>query len=255
MKNRPDDLRAIRAIDDIASSSPRRLFALSPNDVLVQVALPLVLILAIVTRLMVIGEALNGYRRGPVIMEMWKQQLIMRIDEVMDRWESSVQLPAFPDFERIQWEGALPADDRFQTLCREAGSLNRWEELKRNLYHGALTYRPDDASEDLAGLLDLYDPEAPVQPADPSSIPPEFVINAERRNYALSHIEDRMLQWKQQVERLQWRVVAECASRLPMEPTRDEALASAQMQRIAHELNHRGYPLLDSVVREYTQKP
>ena len=62
----------------------RRGLSLSPNDALVQVALPLVLILAIITRLMVIEYTEAVRNKGPRILEMWKQQLILRIDTVMD---------------------------------------------------------------------------------------------------------------------------------------------------------------------------
>jgi len=257
MRNRPDDLRTIRAIDDLASASPKRMFALSPNDVLVQISLPLVLILAIITRLMIIGQTLATQERGPVILEMWKQQLILRMDRVLRDWEAESQLPAFPEFSRIQWDGALPADVRFQTLCGAVAALDDAEALKLDLYHQALRHRPSEAdeTEEQAYLLDLYDPLAPNPPAFPERIPPEFMITPERRAYALDYIANRMAQWRNQAEQLQWAVVAECAARLPFERDADEAHVAAQMRRVAAVLSEKGYPLLRSIREEFEKTP
>lgn len=257
MRNRPDDMRGIRAIDDLASASPKRMFALSPNDVLVQISLPLVLILAIITRLMIIGQTLATQERGPVILEMWKQQLIMRMDRVLMDWEAESQLPAFPEFSRIQWGDTLPADPRFQTLCGAVSALDDPDTLKLDLYHQAL--RPPsseiDPAEENAYLLDLYDPEAPFHPEFPERIPPEFMITPERRAYALDYIADRMTQWQRQAENLQWAVVAECAARLPFERDVDEARVAAQMRRMAVVLAEEGYPLLRCVREEFEKTP
>ena len=73
----------------------RRAPSLSPNDALVQVALPLVLILAIITRLMVIEYTEAMRNQGPRILDMWKQQMILRSDTVMDAWERKAELGAF----------------------------------------------------------------------------------------------------------------------------------------------------------------
>jgi len=255
MKNRHDDLRAIRAIDDLASTSPRRMFALSPNDVLVQIALPLVLILAILTRLMIVGQTMANQDRGPVILEMWKQQLILRIERVLQDWEKEAQLPAFPDFGRIQWDGPIPGDERFQVLSRAALDLDRPESFALELYHRALRYRPpsDDpeAGHLQSYLLDLYDPSAPFRPDDADLIPPEFVITPERRAYALNHIADQLLRWERQIENLQWKVVAEASVRLPFETEMDEARVAAQMRWVAETLADAGYPLLRRVREEF----
>lgn len=241
-----NDLHTFREIEDLASSSPRRLFALSPNDVLVQVALPLVLILAIITRLMVIGQTLATQERGPVILEMWKQQLILRMDRVLSDWEQEAQLRVLPDFSRIQWGSTLPADDRFQTLCRVTTALDNPEELAMTLYHQALRFGVEEGADDY--FMALYDPEAPFIHAQPASIPPEFTITPERRQYALNYIADRLGQWQQQqVEHLQWSTVAASAALLPVEDDQDEARLTAQMAHIARALDEAGYPLLRNV--------
>lgn len=253
MRDRHDEMKPFRAIDDLASSSPKRLFAMSPNDALVQVALPLVLILAIITRLLVVGQSISNYSRGPVILEMWKQQLILRLDNVMQDWEQSAQLAAFPDAERIQWGETLPQDDRFQALCQTSLALNRSDQLATTLYHRALQFDPSntDTNAPAAGVsLQLYDPLAPFAPEDADRIPPEFIINQERRTYAMSYVREQIAEWQQQVEILQWSAVATAAARLPLDE-QSESKASSQMQTVAAALESEGYPLLDSLLNEY----
>jgi len=249
MKNLTNDLRTFREIEDLASASPRRMFALSPNDVLVQISLPLVLILAIITRLMVIGQTLATQERGPVILEMWKQQLILRMDRVLSDWERAAQLPVLPEFSRIQWEGGLPDDARFQTLSQTAVALDQPEKLATQLYHQSLRFGVEDGAEDY--LLALYDPEAPFAHEHTQPVPPEFTITPERRAYALAYIQDRLTQWRGHVEHLQWSTVAASASLLPFEEELDEARMAAQMAAIARALDEAGYPLLQSVRDEF----
>ena len=247
MRNRPDAMRQIRSIDDLVSSSPTRLFSLSPNDALVQISLPLVLILAIMTRLMVIGQSMTAQEESPAILEMWKQQLIFRIDQEMDGWATEAELPAFPDASRILWEGSFPSDARFKTLCEKSQALNKQDVLQLWLYEQALL--PDTEGE--GPSLILYDPLASVKPENLSDLPPESLITPERREYALAHIADRMLQWRKQVEELQWTAISETAARLPLDEEAESAEASSELRRIARELSQRGYPFLDRVTQEY----
>ncbi len=255
MRNRYDEMRPVRAIDDLAAAPPRRMFALSPNDALVQVSLPLVLILAIIVRLMVIGQSMATASRGPVILEMWKQQLILRIDRVLDDWEQAAGLPAFDDASRVHWRDGLPEDQAFQHLLQSALALDDLERFGLDLYHRALRYQPDsggvEPAADAAYFLDLYDPEAPFAPEGAEAIPPEFTITPDRRDYALRHIQDRLHKNREKIEGLQWALVAECAARLPLVDQSDEAQAAAQLRLIAEQLSERGYPLLRSVRQEY----
>ena len=231
----------------------RRSPALSPNDALVQVALPLVLILAIITRLMVIEYTEAMRNQGPRILDMWKQQMILRADTVMDAWEREAELGAFPDFSRIQWQGAFPNDPRFENLCTKAQEMNDRATLQDNLYHAALAYAPPIGDEENAGLFfTLHDPLARVQPEDPAKVSEDFVIDEKRRAYAYAYLADRMAKWKEQVEGLQWSAVAQCADELPLEDFgAGQEGVSAQLLRVADLLKGRGYPLLNSVVEEY----
>lgn len=233
----------------------RRSLSLSPNDALVQVALPLVLILAIITRLMVIEYTEAVRNKGPRILEMWKQQLILRIDTVMDAWERDAELGAFPDFQRVQWKGALPNDQRFAALCAKSQEMNDRSKLQDDLYNAALAYEPPAGEEETAlQFITLYDPLAKAQPEDPSLVPEDFVINDERRAYAHGYVADRVSKWKEQVEGLQWAAVAQCADRLPLVDSVDtDEGVSAQLLRVSDELKKRGYPLLNSLIEEYVK--
>ena len=226
---------------------------LSPNDALVQVALPLVLILAIITRLMVIEYTEAMRNQGPRILDMWKQQLILRVDTVMDVWEKEAELGAFPDFARVQWEGAFPNDQRFANLCGKALEMNDRAKLQEVLYNAALSYEPPAGEEENAlQFITLYDPLAKTQPVDPSQVSEDFIIDEERRDYALGYVADRVAKWKEQVEGLQWAAVAQCADQLPLEEVGEaQDGVSAQLVRVAGELTKRGYPLLNTVVGEY----
>ena len=226
---------------------------LSPNDALVQVALPLVLILAIITRLMVIEYTEAMRNQGPRILDMWKQQLILRVDTVMDGWEKEAELGAFPDFNRVQWEGAFPNDQRFANLCGKALEMNNRAKLQEDLYNAALSYEPPAGEEESAlQFITLYDPLAKTQPVDPSQVSEDFIIDEERRDYALGYVADRVAKWKEQVEGLQWAAVAQCADQLPLEEVGEaQDGVSAQLVRVAGELTKRGYPLLNTVVGEY----
>ena len=226
---------------------------LSPNDALVQVALPLVLILAIITRLMVIEYTEAMRNQGPRILDMWKQQLILRVDTVMDGWEKEAELGAFPDFNRVQWEGAFPNDQRFANLCGKALEMNDRAKLQEVLYNAALSYEPPAGEEENAlQFITLYDPLAKTQPVDPSQVSEDFIIDEERRDYALGYVADRVAKWKEQVEGLQWAAVAQCADQLPLEEVGEaQDGVSAQLVRVAGELTKRGYPLLNTVVGEY----
>ena len=248
--------KGLSGLDSILSSKAARVRgapALSPNDALVQVALPLVLILAIITRLMVIEYTEAMRNQGPRILDMWKQQLILRVDTVMDAWEKEAELGAFPDFARVQWEGAFPDDERFASLCSKALEMNDRSKLQDDLYNDALSYEPPAGEEEGAlQFITLYDPIAKAQPADPSLVSEDFIINKERRDYALGYVADRVAKWKEQVEGLQWAAVAQCADQLPLEEVGEaQDGVSAQLVRVAGELTKRGYPLLNTLVGEY----
>ena len=140
-----DEKRQFVRLEKLAKTSSPKLFSLSPNDVLVQIALPLVLILAIATRLMMMATQ----DEGPVILELWKQQLILRIDWVLDKWEKESGLSMFPDFNRVQWNGIWPDDQQYQRLCANGKDLANIENLTLKLYHEALEYKPENISQEL----------------------------------------------------------------------------------------------------------
>ena len=243
----------LQGLDDLIRGKKKNSLSLSPNDALVQIALPLVLILAIITRLMVIEYTEAMRNKGPRVLEMWKQQIILRMDTVMNDWEKRAELGAFPDFSRVQWKGAFPNDERFKALCARAQEMDDRNLFEDNIYNQALAYAPPVEDEEGASFFfPMYDPGAKYQPEKADEIPEEFVINEERRAYAMRHIADRVSKWKEQAEGLQWAAVAQCADKMPLNAAGESPdKLSTQLTRVASEMSKRGYPLMNSVVEEY----
>lgn len=226
----------LRKISALSRGRPEQVFQLSPNDVLVQIALPLVLILAIATRLLMASS-----QQGPAVMDLWQQYLIMRMDAVSDHWERNAGLNQFPTAQRIQWDGPWPADAAFARLSQESLPLSDPTTMAAALLDQALQYEPEDGGSGEANLsyMDLV------------SHYPSMELDAARRQFALSHLGKRIQRWHLQMEELQWSVVATCVASLP---AGDPHLASdpgAQMHRLSRTLEERGYPLLPSVREEY----
>jgi len=253
MSGRAGGSSNLQALDDLIHGKKKNSLSLSPNDALVQIALPLVLILAIITRLMVIEYTEAMRNKGPRVLEMWKQQLILRMDTVMNKWEKQAELGAFPDFSRVQWKGAFPVDERFKSLCARAQEMDNRKNLEDDIYNQALAYTPPIEDEESASFfVPVFDPDAKYQPKNADKISDEFVINEERRAYAMRHIADRVSKWKEQVEGLQWAAVAQCADKMPLNALGGSPdKISTQLTRVASEMNKRGYPLMNSVVEEY----
>ena len=250
-----EERRHFRQLDALANQSAEKFFAFSPNDVLVQVALPLVLILAIATRLMTIGQSVANRDRSPAVLDLWKQQLILRVDTVLQQWERESGLAALPDFERVLWNGPWPEDARFRQLCTNSRELADLPAFVNTLYERALRYRPAaaeaGATNAFAYLVELYDPQSSVAVADPAAVPEDFRITPERRAFAQRYIEERSRNWQAQVENLQWAAVERVARSLPIGDAVTDASLPAQMKKLAGALAERGYPLLPSVAHEY----
>lgn len=214
-------------LDRLAGRSAFSRFSMSPNDVLVQVSLPLILILAIATRLF------TSQDQSPLILELWKQQVILRVENVLNNWENESSLSALPDFSRIQWAGAWPDDQRYRRLCHYAASLDDIGNLKQNLLAEAL--------------------KTPVSVSNAASRI-ELKLDDVQRDYALKHIEQRCLKWKSRTSDLQWSVVARVLNSLPVgDPLTDRSLEK-QMANLSAALGQKGYPLMNSVVNEYRKK-
>ncbi len=238
----------------LAGKKKRHGFALNANDALVQISLPLVLILAIATRLMVIGQQMAEKEQGPKILDIWKQQLILRIDSLMNDWEKESYYNKFNDASDITWHDSYPNDEYLQTLCNNSKILDEIPTVSTNFYLDALAYQPTSiSSNDSSGTLTvLYDSELSEIP---ENIENEYIISPEHRQYAISHIQKRCLMWKSKVENIQWDIIANIAAKQPIEDKEitDEELA-AQMEKIAYALKIRKYPILKSIQTEYGTK-
>ena len=235
---------------------------LSPNDVLVQIALPLVLILAIVIQLLTVAQSVESEQvterkdEGPVLLDLWKQQLILRIDRIFALWEQDSGITKISEVDRLKWDSGWPDDELFQNLCKKGLELSDLRELERRIYNDALEYNPIEygESEDNVDLFkDLYDPEAENPLGSADEIPPEYWIDENRRNYAFSYIEERCLKWKETLENLQWGAVNKIVATLPIDSELTDKNLATQMEKISQKLDDLGYPLLPSVIQEYNK--
>ena len=260
MTERHDEHKDYEQLDKAIGRSTSSLFNMSPNDVLVQISLPVILILAIATRLITIGQSLSHQdaNREQAVLDLWKQHLILRVDRALDRWEKESGLPQFSDFGRVYWNNRWPDDSRFRGLCQKAIALGDLSKVTESLYREALAYRPSDTNAAGGGPLGataLYDPRYAIPGMNSNAVPPEFKIDDARRRYAFQYIEERCKRWTQEVEDLQWKMIDRLASELPPGDPLTDAKLDVQMKNIAAALESRGYPLLPGVSREYRKEP
>lgn len=229
MSSPREEQKQFEQLDQLARGSAVSRFSMSPNDVLVQVSLPLILILAIATRLFTIQD------QSPLVLELWKQQVILRVEQTLSNWENSSGLTTFPDFTRVQWRASWPEDPRYQSLCLHAQNLDNIEQLKNRLLKEAL--------------------ETPLAVTNGAAqVAFDGLLDDAQREYALRHIEQRCLKWKSRVTDLQWATVARVLNALPVgDPLTDRNLEK-QMDNLSTALNKKGYPLMNSVVNEYRKK-
>jgi hypothetical protein len=254
MSSAPQEHKQFEDLDALTGKSPRKLFSLSPNDVLVQISLPLVLILAIATRLMMIAQSMSSQDQGPVILDLWKQQLILRVEHVLSDWEKESNLPAFQSFDRVRWDGQWPDDPAFKQLCNSGLELNNIEDLKLNLYRKALKYTPDasgSTNTQFNFLQVMYDPQEGDPPTNIDQIPQEFRIDKERRAYAIGYIDERCRKWQAQIEDLQWGMIDKVVAKLPESENLSDRNLSMQMKKISTALTEKGYPPMNCISDEY----
>lgn len=255
MSKAPDEHRHMEQLDEAIGHPTHKLFNMSPNDVLVQISLPVVLILAIATRLITIGQGMSSESQNQAVMDLWKQHLILRVDRTLDTWEKESQIQQFSDFGRVYWEGAWPRDERFSQLCRKARELADLEALKLSLYRDSLTLQAVLTNAVSASsphwAVTLYDPIYSPPGTASNAVPAQFRIDTARRQFALQYIEERCKRWSRDVETLQWKLVDHLASQLPVGDPLTDADLDVQMKKIAAALESRGYPLLPDISHEY----
>jgi hypothetical protein len=257
MSSKHDEHKDYEQLDEAIGHSTHKLFNMSPNDVLVQISLPVVLILAIATRLITIGQGMTNQSQNPAVLDLWKQHLILRVDRTLEQWEKQSGLPQFSDFGRVYWANQWPEDDRFRQLCKKAEELADMEKLKETLYRESLnahtSTEPGAASS--GQFVTLYDSRYAPPGVSSNSVPPEFRIDDTRRQYAFQYIEERCKRWNREIEDLQWKLVDQLASRLPAGDPLTDARLETQMKNIATALEAKGYPLLPGITREYRKGP
>ncbi len=259
MSPKHDEHNDYEQLDEAIGHSTHKLFNMSPNDVLVQISLPVVLILAIATRLITIGQGVSSQNQNVAVMDLWKQHLILRIDRTLDAWEKQSGLAQFSDFGRVYWSDHWPKDDGFSQLCQKARELSDLEKMKITLYRDSLSYHPlETNTASNAGAnwtVTLYDPIFAAAGAASNSVPPEYRIDDARRHYAMQYIEERCKRWSREIETLQWKMVDRLAAELPVGDALADARIEVQMKNISAALEARGYPLLPGISHEYRKEP
>lgn len=257
MSSKHSEHKDYEQLDEAIGHSTHKLFNMSPNDVLVQIALPVVLILAIATRLITIGQGLANQNQSPSVLDLWKQHLILRVDRTLDQWEKQSGLPQFSDFGRVYWTQRWPEDEGFRQLCQKARELADLERLKETLYRDSLACQPasEPGAQSPGQFIALYDPRFAAPDVSSNSVPPEFRIDDARRQYAYQYIEERCKRWSRDIENLQWKMVERLASELPAGDPLTDARLDIQMKNIASALESRGYPLLPGITHEYRKAP
>ncbi len=227
-----------RRLDSLLGRTGAQLHTHSPNDVLVQIALPLVLILAIAVRLTMSAHSMvAGQRVNPVVMELWRQQVILRAEQVLDRWERESGLVLFPDLAPVRWEGGWPADERLAHLFSQAGALNDAESLRERLVADVL-------QDPFSALADPLRAEADAMTADGEGF-------LQMQSLAREIIGQRSRGWEEQIRFLQWELVAEVAASVPVTVETRAGDVRQEMQVLADALATRDYPLLDQVRGEF----
>lgn len=254
MSSQHNEHQDYEQLDEAIGHSTHKLFNMSPNDVLVQISLPVVLILAIATRLITIGQGMSAQSQQQAVLDLWKQHLILRVDRTLDQWEKDSGLSQFPDFGRVYWEGRWPKDERFSQLCKKAKALADLEQMKATLYRESLNYQPATTNAragDANWSVTLYDPLYSTAGVSSNSVPAEYRIDDARRQYALQYIEERCKRWNREIETLQWKLVDHLAAEVPVGDALTDAKLDVQMRNIATALEARGYPLLPTITHEY----
>ena len=250
MSARSDEQRLFESLNLLVKQRKGKGSPFSPNDVLVQVSLPLVLILAIAIRLMSLGQAVAMQdSRSRVLLELWKQQFILRADRVLEDWEKDSGISVLPHSDRIQWARGWPDDERFRVLCSRARDLDDLPALSTVLYRRAIELKPDAASDVLSCFFELYDPD--VLPPDDAAQPvPELLMTPERRAYAMRYLEQRCRRWRTHVEELQWGALERVLERLSVDDRLSSKRPTQQLRNLAEAMDKRGYPLLPAVLQE-----
>ncbi len=230
--------RAARQIDALVNRSKTKLYSHSPNDVLVQIALPLILILAIIARLTMVASSMMAQQdTGPAVMELWKQQVILRIDRVLDDWESDANLDVFSSFSNVKWQGSWPNDERYKQLCNKAQELNDRDALRQSVLADAILSQKNATALSLSAVVPGGDLALEAGSAEAA--------------YAEEYISQRLAHWSDNIEQLHWETVGYIAEQLPLESEAGAFDARTQLQRIAADLAERGYPLVSAVRAEY----
>ena len=243
--------RSLQRLESIAESRARRQSSIGPNDLLVNVSWPLILILSIaainaagqaraIMDIEAVVERWDESGKSQILIEVFRQQLLRKIDAVCEGQRQKLNVHLLPEFSRVATKSGLPDDGGFAEMCREASrDLVDVESLTKDLYGKALIHVED-------GLEPMFDPivfpgTAPMVKSP--NILGESSQSKAYRQFAIDRIRERVTDWQFHVVSLQQQAVDHLLDSPAIERLRD-AERSRTAQHIRAEFDSRGYPLL-----------
>lgn len=248
------EAQQIEALEQTMNRTQEQKSSVSPNDGLVNLSWPIILILAIaaiatsgqaeaISEITDVVQRLEKQDKDEIILELWKQALIRRVDLVCASRREEWRLDMFPIADRVKRQQGWPSDGDFSHLCEHAKELNDTGKLTLSLYKAALANNAD-------GLGRMFDPmtfrgSSPL--VGPNVLGRSKEAN-EQRAFALARIRERCLHWREHVRELQLHVVEEVLDEPAAVASVMASDSSTMKLKIASALKKRGYPLLSDVL-------
>jgi hypothetical protein len=245
----PIDLQEINRA--LFGARPRR-SSIGPNDGLVNLSWPLILILSI-SAIVAAGQAeaisdanrvVNQWKdegKEKILLDLWKQALIHRVEAVCREREESWKLNMFPHYSRVSTNAGWPADKDFGHLCCETeGPLSDTTALQCELYAAALAYTNDN----MPGMYDTicFPNTAPDKLGTPNVLGESEEADRQRK-LAQKLIAEKVSLWNRVVRELQNSAILTLLDSSAVETVRDPDRIRMK-QRIRQQFGSRGFPLL-----------
>lgn len=191
-----------------------------------------------------VAKQLEQTDKHKLVIELFRQQLIRKIDAACGQRRTALQIDLFPDFSRVRLQDGLLADPAFGQLCINAqASFSKLDRLTLEIYSAALAHREEGV--ELMYDTVLFEGTAPdVNAANILGTSPEA---QEHREFALARIRERCLAWQEQVVGLQRQAILSFLDSSAVGSVR--ATETEQLRhRLRAEFQLRGYPLLDQAL-------
>jgi len=249
------EARIIAGVEAAGFVTKGRQSSVSANDLLVNLSWALILILAIAA-IVAAGQAQaindindvigtwNDKGKSEAIIEVFRQKLIRKIDSVCASKQLDLNIDLLPDFSRVSTQAGMPDDREFSDLCHRAfNELGSVDDLTRVIYDAALAHTEE-------GVERMYDPVVFPGTA-PDVNAPNVIGNSakaqEHREFAMSRIRQRCIDWQTHVVQLQRQAVEHMLDSSAVESVRD-ADRERMTEKIRSTFEAQGYPLLSETL-------